>query len=123
MTNQQVETLKVLATDEDSGVRSGAVSRTPRRAVCRLYFRSETRYIYSMTNETTPMTLSSEAQSVLDAIKTDLDDAPWVEDSTMIAALSTAVAALRAAAAIPSASAPVPFTYKLLAIADELEAQ
>jgi len=30
MTNQQVETLKVLATDEDSGVRSGAVSRTPR---------------------------------------------------------------------------------------------
>ena len=32
-------------------------------------------------------------------------------------------AAFRAAAAIPSASAPVPFTYKLLAIADELEAQ
>jgi hypothetical protein len=31
-------------------------------------------------------------------------------------------AAFRAAAAIPSASAPVPFTYKLLDIADELEA-
>ena len=44
------------------------------------------------------MTLSSEAQSVLDAIKTDLDDAPWAEDSTMVAALSTAAAALRAAA-------------------------
>ena len=68
------------------------------------------------------MTLSSEAQSVLDAIKTDLDDAPWAEDSTMVAALSTAVAALRAAAK------PFHWTWNaemchkhLVAIADELE--
>jgi len=70
------------------------------------------------------MTLSSEAQSVLDAIKTDLDDAPWAEDSTMVAALSTAAAALRAAAK------PFHWTWNaemchkhLVAIADELEAQ
>jgi hypothetical protein len=60
-----------------------------------------------------PEPLSPAAQAVLDAAFV-----PW---ETIDTPQSIAAAVLRAAAAIPSASAPVPFTYKLLAIADELE--
>ena len=68
--------------------------------------------------------LSPEAQAVLNAVKADLDNAPWAEDSTMIAALSTAAVALRAAAK------PFHWTWNaemchkhLITIAKELEAQ
>jgi hypothetical protein len=60
-----------------------------------------------------PEPLSPAAQAVLDAY--------WDEAPLESGARCGLAAALRAAAAIPSASAPVPFTYKLLAIAAELE--
>jgi hypothetical protein len=74
--------------------------------------------------------LSPEAQAVLNAVKADLDNAPWAEDSTMIAALSTAAVALRAVAkqsifadvSLNKTIEVVPVDI-LLDIANELEAQ
>jgi hypothetical protein len=64
--------------------------------------------------------LSPASQAVLDAFNNrGLSSREWHDGK---AASLKLAAALRAVAAIPSASAPVPFTYKLLDIADELEA-
>ena len=69
-------------------------------------------------NTMTNQPLSPAAQAVLDVVNSISSYGP---DDCLNDARQIAVAALRAAAAIPSASAPVPFTYKLLAIANELE--
>jgi len=63
----------------------------------------------------------SDLSPAAQAIASAYDDTP--EKDTGNHRYLWLAAAFRAAAAIPSASAPVPFTYKLLAIADELEAQ